>query len=111
MICANTIRSINPINILIAKKTSVISSTRDFLNLCKYSSENISVVIGTLILQDADKTFETKSSINMLVWERKKAKILLTVVFHKHNIPYLQNVWIVLVYQVGSISSTNAIVV
>mmetsp|Transcript_91893 Transcript_91893/g.230998 ORF Transcript_91893/g.230998 Transcript_91893/m.230998 type:complete len:316 (-) Transcript_91893:265-1212(-) len=73
--------------------------------------EKVSVVVAPLLLQDGCHALQTHTGVNMLVWQFRQLSRIVAIELHENQIPNLNNIWIIRVYQRGSIPATNAVVV
>ena len=64
--------------------------------------EDISIVVGVLALNSTYKTLESHTGINNIHAQGFKMAVGLTLVLHEYDIPYLNNLWVVLVYQLAT---------
>ena len=61
--------------------------------------EDVGVVVGVLALHGAYKTLESHTGIDNVHWERNERAVSLAFVLHEHDVPYLDNLRVVLVYE------------
>ena len=64
--------------------------------------EDVGVVVGVLVLHGTNKTLEAHTGINNVHRQRNERAIGLALVLHEHDIPNLDNLWVVLVYEFTS---------
>lgn len=111
MICDNSVRSVDTVDILLAKLSSVGSRPGELLDLVKDGSEDVGIVVGSNVLKDGDESLEAHSSIDVLVGQRSERAVGLSVVLHKNVVPDLEDVRVVVVDEVGGISVSDSVVV
>mmetsp|Transcript_9357 Transcript_9357/g.15007 ORF Transcript_9357/g.15007 Transcript_9357/m.15007 type:complete len:626 (+) Transcript_9357:1284-3161(+) len=81
------------------------------LDFFKERHEDIGIVVGIDTLQDASKTFETHTGIDVLGGERSKRSIGLTIELNENVVPDFNDIWQIGVDQFGGVASSNTIVV
>lgn len=101
----NTIRGVNTICILCAEFSLIWPGTSQFLDFVEYWDEDVGVVIRAFVLNDGDQSLETHTSIDMFRRKRSEGAISLAVELNEHVVPYFQNIWVVFVDEVRSITA------
>ena len=97
MICTNPHR-----NVFILFTFSILRScflTEVFNHRLKY----ICIIVRLFALKNHAKSFKAHSGVYILFFQRHKTTICHTIVFHKHQIPNLDNQRIVFVHQILSV--------
>ena len=74
-----------------------ILHAREARNLLYYGLEHIGIIVRGLTLQRAHKAFEAHTRINYVHWQRLQRPVGLAIKLHKHDVPYFNNLWVVLV--------------
>lgn len=110
MIRNDTIGSVDTIDILGAKLALVRTNACQLVDLLEDGGKDIGIVVGASVLNDRDKSLETHAGVNMLRWQRFEGGIRFTVKLDKHIVPNLEDVRIILIDKMGSMTSANAIV-
>ena len=64
--------------------------------------EDIGVVVRMLALQGTYQTFESHASVYDVHAERFEMSVGLALELHEYDVPYLDDLWVVLVYHVAS---------
>ena len=64
--------------------------------------EDVGVVVGVLVLHGTNKTLESHTCINHVHRQRNKRAIGLALILHEHDVPNLNHLWVVLVYEFTS---------
>ena len=80
----------------------LIRETRELLLHLDDGLEDVSIVVGVLTLQHADQTFEAHTRIDNVHRQRLQRTIGLAVELHEHDVPYLDDLRIVLVHEVAT---------
>ena len=76
-----------------------VFQARQARNLLYNGLENIGVVVGCFALQRANKAFETHTRIDNVHRQGLQRAVGLAIKLHKHDVPYLDNLRIILVYE------------
>src|SRR5579864_5873342 len=79
MICDDSVRGINSINVIGTFLPCIWSRSRKFLNPRKQRREHIGIVVGHLVLKYRDKSFETHASIDVFCREGSERTVCLAV--------------------------------
>ena len=72
------------------------------LYLLDYRLEHVGVVVGVLALQGAHKAFKAHTSVDNVHGEFLQTAVSLAVELHEHQVPYLDDLWVVFVHQLSS---------
>ena len=72
-------------------------------NLVEQRSEDVSVVVGSLVLHGADEALEAHACVHVVVGQRLKLAIGLAVILHEDEVPNLNDLWVVLVDEVAAV--------
>ena len=64
--------------------------------------ENVGVVVGVLALEHANETFESHSGIDNIHCQRSERTVGLTIELHKHDVPNLDDLRIILVHKLST---------
>ena len=72
------------------------------LYLVNHRLENVSVVVGVLALEGTYQTLEPHTGVDNVHRQRLQGTVSLAVELHEHDVPYLYDLWVVLVYQLSS---------
>ena len=64
--------------------------------------EDVGIIVGLLALDGTHQTFESHTSINNIHAKRFQMAVSLTLVLHEHDVPYLDDLRVVLVYKFTS---------
>ena len=79
-----------------------ILQTGDVLLLLDDGLEDVGIVVRVLALHGANKTLEAHTCIDNVHWKRNERAVGLALVLHEHDVPDLDNLGIVLVYEFAS---------
>jgi hypothetical protein len=99
----DSVGGIDAIGVLLAKLGVVGAGTRDFLDLLKQRCEDVGVVVGHLLLQQADQALEAHASVDVLVRQRSQRPVGFAVVLHEDVVPDLDDLGVVCVDELGSV--------
>ena len=111
MVGDNSIGCIYSVRIFRTELALICACACDVLDCREKGGENIRIIIGGLVLEHRHKTLISKSGIDMLVGQRPKGSIWLTVVLYEDVVPYLQHVRIILINEMSSVSPSYPVVV
>ena len=64
--------------------------------------EHIGVIVGVLALDDAHQSLKAHASIDDVHREGFQMSVGLALILHEHDVPYLDDLWVVLVHQVAA---------
>ena len=106
MVSDDTIRGVDTICILCTKFTLIWPDTSQFLDFLEYWYEDIGVVIRAFVLNGGDQSLETHTSVDMFRRKRSEGAISLAVKLNKHIVPDFQDIWVVFIDEVRSITAT-----
>ena len=62
--------------------------------------EHVSVIVGSLALKSANKTLKSHTCIDNLGRKTFEAAVSLAVELHEHEVPYLDDLWMILIYEI-----------
>ena len=80
----------------------VVFMTRQALNLLYDWREDVGVVVGVLSLKQSDETLEAKARVDDVHLQRFQRTVGLAVELHEHDVPYFDDLWVILVYELLS---------
>lgn len=109
MIRNNTVSSIDSVSIFIAEPSLICSKSSDCLDSFENRGKYIRVIVGSLVLYYGHKTLKTHTSVNVFRRQSLESTIMFTVELDKNVVPDFQNVRVILVDELGGISSSDTV--
>lgn len=109
MVSNNAVGSVDAIDVFCAELVSVWACTAKLLNLVHDWVEDVCIIVGQLVLEDRDDTFETHASVHVFGWERFQGSIFFAVKLDKDIIPDFDDCWVVTVDEMGNLTTTYPI--
>jgi len=97
MICDDSIRSIDTIQILFPKFTLIRSHPTDLLHFLEYRRKDVRVVVRSLLLYDRNQSLETHACINMFCGKGSEGAVIFAVELDEDVVPDLKDIWVVLI--------------
>ena len=85
--------------ILTGRSSETILLARDSLDFLDDWLEDICIIVRVLVLQHANQALEAHTGIDDVHREWFERTVSLAVVLHEHDVPDLDHLWVVLVYQ------------
>lgn len=111
MVGDDSVGGVNAIHIVGTKAPLVRTDAGEFTDLVKNGKKDICIVIGSSVLDDRDQTLKAHAGVDVFGRKRAKRSIGFAVELDEYIVPDLQDVWIVLVDEMSSVSATYAIIV
>lgn len=105
----DSIGSVDTVFIFVTKFAFIRSCASKLLNLGKYGSENVCIVVGRDVVEYGNKSFETHSSVYVLGRKCSQFTRGLTVVLDENVVPDLKDIGVIGVDKVSGVSATDSV--
>jgi hypothetical protein len=111
MVGDDSVGGVNAIYIVGTKTPLVRTNAGEFSDLVKNGKEDICIVIGSLVLDGRDQSLKAHAGVDVFGRKGAERPIVFAVELDEYVIPDLQDVGIILVDEMSSVSATYAIIV
>lgn len=110
MVGDDAVGGVDAIYIVGTKAPFVRTNAGEFSDLVKNGKEDICIVIGSPVLDGGDQSFKAHAGVDVFRGKGTKRPIVFAVKLDEDIVPDLQDVRIVLVDEMTSVSATYAII-
>ena len=109
MVGNNSVSGVDTIYILVSEFTGVVPRTGQFLDFGENWGEEVGVIVGSDIVKHRHETLEAETSVDVFGGKSSELAGRFTVVLNEDDVPDFENVRVIHVDEMSSISATDSV--